>query len=267
MSTLATLPVESLEALRLALEAGRLRPPWTLLTLHARLGDAAAGAAESLQSLSAEGFSAPQIARVVGLIEERARLDRAAADQRVKLVWTGPERGPTQSRETLQVIEELFTTARSSIIVSTYSTYEWQEQAKRLARHMRDRERAGQPLDVKLFVGLGAGKNSTGDEALSRFRQQLRGVWPTDCPRPAVYCDHRSLEGLCKGKPHPALHAKCVLVDGERGLITSANLGRPATHDNIEAGVLIQDPGLVSALALQFTSLIASGLLVLVGSA
>jgi phosphatidylserine/phosphatidylglycerophosphate/cardiolipin synthase-like enzyme len=55
------------------------------------------------------------------------------------------------------------------------------------------------------------------------------------------------------------LHAKCVVVDEERLLITSANFTEAAHERNIEAGVLMRDRVVARAIRSQFEMLVVQG--------
>lgn len=55
------------------------------------------------------------------------------------------------------------------------------------------------------------------------------------------------------------MHAKVVIVDRRRVLITSANLTKAAQLKNIEAGVIIDDVNTANKLTNYFTGLAESG--------
>ena len=78
--------------------------------------------------------------------------------------------------------------------------------------------------------------------------------WP-GTKRPQVYYDPRSVRKDLVGK----VHAKVVVADEARALITSANLTARAWDDNIELGVLIGDPALASGVVDHFQGLIDLG--------
>lgn len=71
-------------------------------------------------------------------------------------------------------------------------------------------------------------------------------------PLPELYYDPRSLQ---TGDARASLHAKCVSVDGERALITSANFTDAAQRKNIEADVVISHRPTVARLADYFAGL------------
>lgn len=81
---------------------------------------------------------------------------------------------------------------------------------------------------------------------------------------PEVYYDPRGLQGMYtdpltkEEKYPPKLHAKCVIVDDETALVTSANFSDAAQNDNIEAGVLVEDARFARALAQEFEGLVAT---------
>ncbi|NCX99490.1 MAG: phospholipase, partial [Planctomycetia bacterium] len=61
------------------------------------------------------------------------------------------------------------------------------------------------------------------------------------------------------GESRASLHAKCVIVDRGRALVTSANFTDAAQRKNIEVGVDIRYPLAVARLADYFLGLCASG--------
>lgn len=91
------------------------------------------------------------------------------------------------------------------------------------------------------------------DQHLGGF---LADSWPFGRPRPRIYYDART---LVPGPPYSSLHAKCVVVDGVRALVSSANFTQRAQERNIEVGVLIEDPSFASFLAGQWLGLISAG--------
>jgi phosphatidylserine/phosphatidylglycerophosphate/cardiolipin synthase-like enzyme len=55
--------------------------------------------------------------------------------------------------------------------------------------------------------------------------------------------------------PRACLHAKCLIIDDERALVTSANFTEAAMDRNIEAGLLVDDGGFGVRLRAQFDAL------------
>jgi hypothetical protein len=57
------------------------------------------------------------------------------------------------------------------------------------------------------------------------------------------------------------LHARCMLVDDERAVATSAGFATAAQQHHLEAGMLLADVAFVRALRGQFDALVAAGVL------
>jgi phosphatidylserine/phosphatidylglycerophosphate/cardiolipin synthase-like enzyme len=87
----------------------------------------------------------------------------------------------------------------------------------------------------------------------------LRAVWAFGEPKPDVFYDPRT---AAPGPPWASLHAKCIVVDDERSLITSANFTDRGQTRNIEAGVLVEDPAFAGELSGQWRQLVSEGLVV-----
>ncbi|MGH9318317.1 MAG: phospholipase D-like domain-containing protein [Vicinamibacteria bacterium] len=84
----------------------------------------------------------------------------------------------------------------------------------------------------------------------------LEENWPFGEPHPSIYCDPRTAEKESRF----SLHAKCIVVDEARALVTSANFTDRGQTRNLEIGVLVDDPGLATRLVHQWRGLIESGL-------
>ena len=79
--------------------------------------------------------------------------------------------------------------------------------------------------------------------------------------RPEVFYDPRALQPWVQGQARASLHAKCLVVDEQQVLLTSANFTEAAQVRNIEAGVLLDNPFVAQSLREQFESLAQSGVL------
>ncbi len=94
---------------------------------------------------------------------------------------------------------------------------------------------------------------------LHQFSEYFRNqVW-TGQRLSEVFYDPRSLEQLSNSNAF--LHAKCIVVDEGRALMTSANFTEAAHQRNIEAGVLIVDRVLAKAIRFQFKMLVTQKIL------
>lgn len=245
---LADVPDSTLERLRDAILSNQLRTPLTRSDLIAF------GVRNQLEAtaFALEGHSrAACLAIIEAVLAERAKWDRPAPE----LVWTGPEGTHAAARDTAVVLRELFESARSRVVLAGYSFLNATDVLGPLHATM-----AMHALEVIFFVDVKqpdlavADPEARGQAELERF---LTDNWPFGAPFPRVYCDRRALR---RGPPWCSLHAKCVVVDGERALISSANFTSRAQERNIETGVLIQDPSFSSYLERQWLSLVQDGL-------
>jgi phosphatidylserine/phosphatidylglycerophosphate/cardiolipin synthase-like enzyme len=119
---------------------------------------------------------------------------------------------------------------------------------------MRDRG-----VDVRFFIHIEQASEALADPMAygnEAVRMLMEELWPFGDPRPRVYFDARALTP----RPWFNMHAKCVVVDGECALITSANFTRRAHEQNTECGVLLEDPTFAHHLARQWLGLIDAGL-------
>src|SRR5208282_5523032 len=103
------------------------------------------------------------------------------------------------------------------------------------------------------------GDTSLESEIVRRFARDFREKhWPWPNP-PELYYDPRSLSE--NPQQRSSLHAKCVIADRARAIITSANFTEAAWLRNIELGVLVSYQPLAARLAAYFDGLIAAALL------
>jgi phosphatidylserine/phosphatidylglycerophosphate/cardiolipin synthase-like enzyme len=114
-------------------------------------------------------------------------------------------------------------------------------------------------LNVRLCLDVrrAPGDTTRSDALLRRFAERfLKQEWPG--PRvPEVFYDPRSLNE--DDGSRASLHAKCVVIDGEKAFIGSANFTEAAQMRNIEIGVVTRRPDVASAVERHFDGLIQHG--------
>lgn len=263
---LSTVSNGDLEAMIAALDRGDLRPPFSAATLQAR------GLGHLCETL------APYL--VLDAAGLRAVADAVLADRRhrrapkLTLVWTGDDPGVSHTRYTRIVLPELFARATQHVLVAGYSFDHGEDVFAPLHDVM-----ARRGVTCDLFIDV--------EQLLLRLRQAARTqnldwsalsapltplrdpvargrataalffrlMWPFGEPRPAVYFDPRTAERFSE----VSLHAKCVVIDHELTLITSANFTSRGQTRNIEAGVTIEDRGFASSLERQWRNLVEAG--------
>lgn len=207
----------------------------------------------------AEGLGISHAAMLLRLLAEERRSTQTAAD-RAQLVWSGTEVAGAVTRDSAVVVQELFRTARHSVLVASFAV-DHGEKAAVLFGTLARRMDAEPGLEVRFFVNIHRkhGDSTSSSDLVRQFSETFRHqIWPGQ-RLPAVYYDKRSLEVATDNRA--CLHAKCVVVDGERALITSANFTEAAHTRNIEVGVLLADSEVATALRAQFEALVGCGLL------
>ena len=260
---LSAVTEQDLLALVAALDRGDVRAPISATSLQANGLGHLSDALLPYLGLGPEGIRA--IVEVV-LAERRHR--RAP---KLTLVWTGDDPGVSHSRHTRVVLPELFGQAREHVLVAGYSIDKGAELFASLHRSMADH---GVTADFFVDVGQLAERlrqaassaglswpllsaplaSAEGNVARGRAVVALffRLMWPFGDPKPAMYFDPRTAE------KHSAvsLHAKCVVIDHEYTLITSANFTDRGQTRNLEAGVAIEDRRFAASLERQWLNLV-----------
>ena len=244
-------PATVLRACAAALRSGQLEPPISRMALS-RVAHGSDSLATELQRLSAEGMAPSHLALLLEVAAAAAEA-RSEGSASADLVWTGPEASASRSRDTSVVVEELFANAQRQVVVSSFVVRQGSAIFKPLAVRM------GQvpDLKVRLFLHINREWNDTREdsELLREFAHNFRDQWPWPSrARPEVFYDPRTLS--IDQNQRATWHAKCVLVDDELALVTSANFTEWAHQRNVEAGVLLRNRHFAGQLLRQFEGLI-----------
>ena len=148
----------------------------------------------------------------------------------------------------------LFASAEHSVIVSTYSVG-LRRGGLPLLFPLRDRLRDRPNMQIQIILGAPGQRPVDVWESIALLDATAwTHLWPWT-PRPDLY--------VGPARPDQAgvhVHAKCIVVDDERALVTSANLSRGGHERNVEAGVLVNDRELAHSLRGQLQRLISQGL-------
>jgi phosphatidylserine/phosphatidylglycerophosphate/cardiolipin synthase-like enzyme len=249
-----------MKGLAAALESGNVAPPFHKSQLLRQIPEELVkGILYELRVLSSDGMAPAHIAYMLRLLSDERAASQAIAD-RVELVWSGTEVMAGGSRDTAVVVQELFREARESILVSSYAL-DSGSKAEALFGTLAKRMDAEPELAVQLFLNVNR-KHLDETAAAVLLREFADGfrdeTWPGE-RLPEVFYDPRSL--ATDGTKRASLHAKCVVVDDDRALITSANFTEAAHERNIEAGTVITDTILAQSLRAQFDTLVDHGAL------
>jgi phosphatidylserine/phosphatidylglycerophosphate/cardiolipin synthase-like enzyme len=171
-----------------------------------------------------------------------------------ELVWTGPEAPAGTARDTAIVLRELFESARETVILAGYSFDHAEDVLAPLHQSMRTHG-----VQARFFVDIPQVQRAEGHEGyLARHLGSFVSEnWPFGAPHPRIYYDRRALQ---PGPPFCSLHAKCVVIDGAKAFVSSANFTQRGHERNIEVGVLIEDASFASFLAGQWLGLVEGGM-------
>ncbi len=161
---------------------------------------------------------------------------RVADHPDVKVVCTGPTSPAAPTRLTSEVVLELVANATRRVTLVSFSSYKVPVVMSALDAAVTCGVQVDLILESQEHLQHGGGA-----ETFTGYRVF---VWPAD------------------QRPHNArLHAKSVLVDDERVLLTSANLSAAAFNSSLELGVLIRGGGIARSIQQHLDALIAAGVL------
>ena len=238
-SPLHQLTTHHLKSLQSALQENRLTPPFTkeALEQYVPIADKTLITQEMNMCYTLEGGSQLLIYILGVLIEEKRRQQRL--EDRLELVWTGPEEWGSTARDTAVIVRELFERAQKSVLISTYSL-DKASNMKTIFGDLATRMEKEGALQVKLFLNIKRDlrKKQTRRSVEHLFAQNFRKLWPGS-RFPEVYFDPRSLDE--NWDQRSCLHAKNIIVDDRWMFVTSANFSEAAHKRNIEAGILMED--------------------------
>ncbi len=172
------------------------------------------------------------------------------------LVWTGPEPKVSTARGTSSVVQELFAGALHSVLVAGYRF----DHGDAILRPLHE-SMVARGTTVKMYLDTRERLPDGGNrqEFARRFVEAfLRENWPFGPPFPSFFIDPRTVDG----DVYASLHAKCIVADGRRTLVTSANFTDRAQSRNIEVGVLVDDSAFATELLGQWQGAVDAGIFV-----
>jgi phosphatidylserine/phosphatidylglycerophosphate/cardiolipin synthase-like enzyme len=219
---LQNLSIASLKALAASLRSGPLSVGLSRHAVSQIAGTAASQVFDALSELLATGI-APQHAAIV--VDAIADTQNSATDpaQIVNLVLSGPEVLGIATGDTLTTLRTLISEAKREVLLIGYAVHNAKPIFELLASRM-----ANDNLRVVFCIEIGRklGDMSLDSEIVRRLaREFCEKHWPWPNP-PELYYDPRSL--FDDPLRRSSLHAKCVIADRNRALITSANFTEAA---------------------------------------
>ena len=257
-------PTDSkLQLLRLIVELARELPPSTVSALTAALQPggvqslvrfaATPTMREKLRRLEELNGLQPDIDTLAIAFALRAAAEAAAAvgaDQHTEIAWTGPATEAVPLRRVDQVIYDMLESAKEEVLLVTYAAYK-AERALEALRGAADRG-----VRVRLVIELArASGGKISFDGLQGFRAAVPAAqiyyWPPDRRE-------RNSAGA-----YGSMHAKCLVADRSRAIVSSANLTDYALEANMELGLVVQRP-IAARLAEHFDQLVAREVLIAV---
>ena len=167
----------------------------------------------------------------------------------MSIVWTGPETDAVPARRTDQAQLELVARASRKLIVVSFAPYKVLEVAAALiaaagrgcnvAVVLESEAESGGKVTFEMAAALGS-------EVAAHAKLY---TWPYD-RRPETGTGKRA-----------SLHAKCAVADGDRLLVSSANLTEYAFTKNMELGLLVEGGDIPRRVEAHLSALISAGVL------
>jgi hypothetical protein len=210
-----------------------------------------------LMALGAEGLDRRGAAAALELVLADRRQSRGLIP-RPEIVWSGLEGIHAMTRDTRVVAQELFREAKERLDIASYSVDQGRK-AGDIFGALAARMDAEPTLKVRMFLDVGRRHKDTTPAGIlmTRFAERFRkDVWP-GTRLPEVYFDRRSLDE--DGAKRTCQHAKLIIVDRRRSLVTSANFSEAAHVRNVEAGLLVDDAHVAGVLVQQLDDLVRLG--------
>ena len=251
----------SLLSLADSLASGRVSAPYAGHTLRPFIPDDTVDAVSgALRELSADGMMGKHIATMLRLLAEERFATQRQVD-RVRAVWSPPEFDRIDARDTVAVVRELFNDAQRHVDIVTFAL-DGGDKAKSLFGALAGKMDTDPELKVRVFVNIHRKyqDDTSASQLIRLFRNHFqRAIWP-GTRLPEVYYDPRSV--VEDNSKRAVLHAKAIIVDQRKTLLTSANFTEAAQERNIEAGVVIEDDGVAKPMLRQLDYLIEDGTLI-----
>lgn len=255
---LLSLAPSDLRALAGAIRMGRLTAPYIELAVRQIVTVAMVSAAtQGLQQLADTGMPPGGVAAALELLAS-ASSARPRVEECVEIVATGPQVSGVANRDTAVVVSDLFRKAERSVVVVGYAVYQGQKVFQALTVRMQECPE----LNVRMYLDIQRkpGDTSMESELVKRFCHTFKTTqWPNGCRLPEIYYDPRGV--IADRSKAAALHAKCVVVDGEDVFVSSANFTEAAQQRNIEVGLLLSSRAVAERITKFFEQSVQAGYL------
>jgi phosphatidylserine/phosphatidylglycerophosphate/cardiolipin synthase-like enzyme len=244
LKTLAELPADQLAAVSDALHNQWLTIHSSTSAIAELIGNYASHVSAAFDILQKHGFTNTQATLLFETINT-AKKAEIKNHTRADLVISGPDVPGIPTAATEAVVQSLFQEAQTEIILAGYAFHN----AKLILEPLSKRLQSKPALSIILHVDISRGfhDTSTNENIVARFANVFwKKHWPWT-PRPVVFFDPRAL--MVDPKIRACLHAKVIIVDRLKLLITSANFTEAAQRRNIEAGIVLHAHSIAKQMA------------------
>ena len=195
--------------------------------------DALSGTTDSIASIRKRypSLSEKEVSEIYSLVVEASNSHTA---NKTSLVVTAPASFSIRAKSTKNTVEDLIKGAKSSLLITGYSLSDYFCNLVDIIIH---KSQSG--ILVKFFVN--DIDSQTGFDKIIRYKGRFLRLY--NYPKQ-------------KDDKLSALHAKVISSDGEKTLITSANLSFHGQEGNLELGTLIESSEIAHQVDEVFTRLI-----------
>lgn len=261
LSLLLKLPASTLKEIAEEFREGSLRHGISIGLLTPLVGSMAGSLAGVFHDLSNDGCTTSALAGFCEAMHvAKSRMEKIEND--FYLTLSGLDVPGIPVVDTGTVVRSLFEEAKKEVLVSSYVF----SHAKELLAPLAARMNANSDFRVRFVLDLTHQRKSQ-DEALpivaNRFKKHFMEHHWTGSTVPEFWHDPRNFHEIEQEK-RGVMHAKVVIIDSSAALVTSANFTAAAHARNIEAGVIIRQPGQVRLVRDYFEGLISTKQLVMV---
>ena len=202
----------------------------------------AAGIVDQLaEAWRATGVSAEELASM--LIAAGHAFTKAANQQSIELVWTGPSTPFVSTRRTEQALLQVINNAEMTLFITSFVVYD----VSTIVRALNAAGTRGVRISMLLELSQDHG-GSISFDAIGKMRTLI--------PAARLYVWREKADTYSGGR----VHAKVAVADGRVCFITSANLTGHAMEKNMEAGVLVSGGNLPRLLDEHLQSLVETNI-------
>lgn len=242
------LPEGQIEILARALESlEEPSPSARAIFIAAARGAISRGHAEAMAKAWGGNPNIPGASLALALRSAFLACSGQRANEITEVAWTGPATPTIPVRRTSTILLDLISSSQRQLLVVSFAAYDVPEVLKALM------DAASRGVDIILIL-------ESAEESRGALKFDAKNAFGDLAGTARLYSWPKDQRGPPEG-PYGALHVKAVVADGERALVTSANLTGHALDINMELGLFVEGGAIPKRLTAHFAELIARGIL------